>query len=64
MDTELLKSGCLLMVLGMGTVYFFIIIMIYCMNLTQKALTVINKFFPEKTEEVKSKFKKLLKHKK
>ena len=53
MDTELLKSGCLLMVLGMGTVYFFIILMMYCMNFTTKMLNIINRYFPEKTNENK-----------
>ena len=54
MDTEILKSGVLLMVLGMGTVYFFIVIMICCMHFTTKALGIINKYFPEAKEEVKT----------
>lgn len=54
MDTEILKSGIMLMMLGMGTVYFFILLMIFCMNITTKALQIINKYFPEEIIEQKS----------
>ncbi len=51
MSFELFKAGCLIMIIGMGFVYFFIAIMIYCMNINAKVIKMINKFFPEKIEE-------------
>lgn len=53
MDTEILKFGIMIMVLGMGTVYFFIILMIFFLNITTKALGIINKYFPEEVVEDK-----------
>lgn len=55
MDIEMLKFGVMIMALGMGTVYFFIIIMIFFLNLTTKLLKFINKYFPEEIVEEKSK---------
>lgn len=54
MDTEILKLGLFLMVLGMGTVYFFIILMIFFMNITTSILKIINKYFPEEILENKN----------
>ena len=54
MDTEIIKNGCLLMVLGMGTVYFFIALMICCMNITTKFITMINKYFPEEIKSIEN----------
>lgn len=53
MNLELLKAGCLIMIIGMGFVYFFIVIMIYCMEINAKVIKAINKFFPEEVEEDK-----------
>lgn len=53
MNFELFKAGCLIMIIGMGFVYFFITIMIYCMNIAAKFIKIINKFFPEEIEEDK-----------
>jgi len=44
MDTNLILEGFKFMGLGMGTVFLFLIILIFMMNLMSK---VINKFFPE-----------------
>lgn len=53
MNIELWKEGILLMIIGMGVVYFFISIMIVVMNLNSKILGFIGKYFPEKNEEDK-----------
>ena len=54
MDLELLKEGSLVMVIGMGTVFFFLVVMIYAMEISAKVLKFINKFMPEEVEVVKS----------
>lgn len=51
MDYELLKEGTLIMVIGMGTVFFFLVVMIFAMELNTKVLAFINKFMPEEFEE-------------
>jgi len=50
----MLSVGGTLMIMGMGTVFFFLIILIFTMVITYKCLTVINKFFPEALPEVAS----------
>ena len=47
---EALKQGFVIMVIGMGTVYIFLSIMIYAMHICAKVINYINKYFPE--EEV------------
>ncbi|QOP45964.1 OadG family protein [Sulfurimonas paralvinellae] len=44
METNLVIEGLKFMILGMGTVFVFLIVMIVCMNIMS---SVINKFFPE-----------------
>jgi len=44
METNLILEGLKFMVLGMGTVFAFLVIMIVCMNIMS---TIIHKFFPE-----------------
>ncbi len=44
METNLVIEGVKFMVLGMGTVFAFLIIMIACMNLMS---SIIHKYFPE-----------------
>lgn len=51
MNIELLKVGCLVMIIGMGFVFFFLFIMIGIMNATSKLLEIFNKYFPEEIEE-------------
>ena len=53
MNIELLKEGFLLMVIGMGFVYFFITIMIFVMNFNGKFIAFLGKYFPEETEDDK-----------
>ncbi len=53
MNIELLKEGLLLMIIGMGVVYFFIAVMVWVMNLNAKFMKIINKYFPEEIEEEK-----------
>lgn len=49
---EILKQGCVLMAMGMGTVFSFLVILIIAMVITSKVLVYINKFFPEAVVEV------------
>ena len=58
MDFELLKEGSLVMLMGMGFVFFFLVIMIYSMQITEKILVYVNKFCPEEVEEKTSARKK------
>jgi len=44
METNLVLEGLKFMVLGMGTVFTFLIVMIVCMNIMSN---IIHKFFPE-----------------
>ncbi len=47
MDLTLLKEGFVVMVIGMGTVFVFLTIMIWVMNFNSKILKIVNKYFPE-----------------
>lgn len=58
MDMTLLKEGVIIMVIGMGTVFFFLTIMIWAMNINNKVLKFIGKYFPEEVPEVKTAKKK------
>ena len=58
MDTTLLKEGAIIMAIGMGTVFFFLTIMIGAMNINEKVLKFIGKYFPEEVPEVKTQKKK------
>ncbi len=58
MDLELLKAGILLMIIGMGVVYFFLTIMICVVNVSSKIIKIANKYFPEAIEEDKYTSKK------
>lgn len=53
MNLELLKVGCLVMIIGMGFVYFFITIMIWVVDIASKIIKFAGKFFPEEIEEEK-----------
>lgn len=54
MDLTLLKDGVFVMIIGMGTVFIFLSIMIVAMNLNGKVLQVINKYFPEEIPQEKT----------
>lgn len=58
MDITLLKEGFIVMVIGMGTVFFFLTIMIYAMKLNDIVLAFIGKYFPEEIPETKTSKKK------
>ena len=58
MDLTLLKEGAIVMAIGMGTVFVFLIIMIYAMNINEIILKFIAKYFPEEIPEVKTSAKK------
>ena len=47
MNFALLEDGLIVMIIGMGTVFVFLSIMIFAMHLNGKVLQVLNKFFPE-----------------
>lgn len=58
MDNELLRTGIFVMLIGMGTVFVFLLIMIGMMYVNSAVLKVINKYFPEEIETSKSNNKK------
>lgn len=58
MNIELLKEGFLIMIIGMGFVYFFIFIMIIFVDMVSKLMKILNKYFPEEIEEEKYQTKK------
>ena len=43
----MIEQGIVLMLMGMGTVFSFLVILIITMIVTYKVLTIINKIFPE-----------------
>lgn len=51
MDIALLKEGFFVMVIGMGTVFAFLVVMIYAMNINSYILKFIGKYFPEELPE-------------
>lgn len=59
MDMTLLKEGAIIMAIGMGTVFFFLTIMIGAMNINEKILKIVGKYFPEEVPEVKTTKKKI-----
>lgn len=56
---ENVMTGLVVMVIGMAVVYAFLTIMILVMNLSAKAIQILNKYFPEPIEEKKPQRKKL-----
>lgn len=55
---DLIQQGLFLMVIGMGTVFSFLIIMLFAMNISSKLLCILNRYFPEEKEEPKNKTNK------
>ena len=47
MDLMLFKEGFIVMVIGMGTVFVFLSIMIFAMEINSKLLKFIGKYFTE-----------------
>ena len=58
MDLTLFKEGIVITVLGMGTVFFFLTLVIFAMRIIEFAMKFINKFCPEEIPEVKTVQKK------
>lgn len=58
MNIELWKDGLLLMIIGMGFVFFFLVIMIFVMNINAKIINFLGKYFPEEVEEEQTTSKK------
>ena len=58
MDLTLVKEGLVVMAMGMGTVFVFLVIMIGVMNLTAVIMPILNKFMPEEIEQPKTSNKK------
>ncbi len=54
MNIVLLKEGCYVMVIGMGTVFIFLVLMIFAMNTMSKLIQWINKYVPEEVVELKN----------
>ena len=53
MNLTLFKEGFIVMLIGMGTVFVFLTIMIWAMNICNIILKFIGKFYPEEQPEVK-----------
>jgi len=58
MNLTLLNEGIIVTILGMGTVFFFLALMIWVMDMTENILKFIGKFFPEEVAEVQTTKKK------
>lgn len=52
MESTLLNDGVFIMLIGMGTVFFFLTILIGAMSLNEKIIGFIGKYFPEEIPEV------------
>ena len=48
---ETLKEGIFIMAIGMGTVFMFLVVMVYSINICTKVLLFINKYMPEELPE-------------
>ena len=58
MNQELFKDGCLIMLIGMGSVFIFIQLMVWFMQINTKIIEIINKKFPETIEDEQYNIKK------
>lgn len=58
MNIDLLYDGLFVMVMGMGVVFFFLVIMIFAMNIMSYIVEIINKYYPEEIPETNSKTSK------
>ncbi|MBQ3102487.1 OadG family protein [bacterium] len=63
MDMALLKEGTIIMAIGLGTVFVFLVVMICAMQINSKILSFIGKYFPEEIPEVKTAKKKVASNK-
>ncbi len=53
MAQELFMQGLLISILGMGTVYLFLTLLIGAMNLSKIIFEKLDKYFPQEVEEPK-----------
>ncbi len=53
------QDGTVVMLVGMGVVFAFLIIMVFAMDLMGHFMKFLNKFFPEEVVETVSKTKKV-----
>lgn len=58
MNNELLTTGVFVMLIGMGTVFVFLLIMIGMMYVNAAVLKFVNKYWPEEVEMPKTANKK------
>ncbi len=47
----MLEDGLIVTLVGMSTVFVFLIVLVFCVNLTSFIMKLINKYFPEVVEE-------------
>lgn len=50
----MLNTGLEYMIIGMVTVFAFLVVLVFVMKLTYQFVQVFNKFFPEKEEQAAS----------
>ena len=55
MNTDTIIIGVNLMFIGMGTVFIFLLIMIFAMEISHKLIEILNKYFPEEDTTVSAK---------
>ena len=55
---ETLHEGLFIMIMGMTTVFVFLIILMFTVNFCSKLMAVLNRYFPEQIDEPKNKIKK------
>jgi oxaloacetate decarboxylase gamma subunit len=55
MDGDLLRNGLLLMIIGMGTVFAFLSIMVVCINISAKVAAKFAHLLPEEAKKPRPK---------
>ena len=50
----MLENGLIVTFIGMGTVFMFLILLVFAMSIMSKIVSVINKFMPEVQESLAS----------
>ncbi|MBT3289864.1 MAG: OadG family protein [Victivallales bacterium] len=61
MDSDLLRNGLLLMVIGMGTVFSFLTIMVVCIQISAKFAAKFAHLLPEEEKKPRAKKKAAVK---
>lgn len=47
----MLGDGLIVIIVGMSTVFVFLTVLVFCVNLTSFIMKYVNKYFPEVVEE-------------